>query len=60
MYQCGQSMSRNELIRMVDRLDREGGFARALGQACLLADEDNLNRLIQAFPDLLGSIRLVK
>ena len=53
-------MSRNELIRMVDRLDREGGFARALGQACLLADEDNLSRLIQAFPDLLGSIRLVK
>lgn len=60
MYQCGQSMSRNELIRMVDRLDREGGFARALGQACLLADEDNLNRLIQAFPNLLGHIRLVK
>jgi hypothetical protein len=53
-------MSRNELIRMVDRLDREGGFARALGQACLIADEDNLIRLIQAFPDLLGSIRLVK
>jgi hypothetical protein len=53
-------MSRNELIRMVDRLDREGGFARALGQACLLADEDNLNRLIQAFPDLLGRIRLIK
>ena len=60
MYQCGQSMSRNELIRMVDRLDREGGFARALGHACLLADEDNLNRLIQAFPDLLGRIRLIK
>jgi hypothetical protein len=53
-------MSRNELIRMVDRLDREGGFARALGQACLLADEDNLNRLIQAFTDLLGRIRLIK
>lgn len=50
-------MTRNELIKMVDRLDRQGGFARALGQACLLADQENLNRLIQAFPELLGSVR---
>ena len=46
-------MTRDELIKMVDRLDREGGFARALGQACLLADQENLARLLQAFPELL-------
>ncbi len=46
-------MSRNEIIHMVDRLDREGGFAKALGQACLLADDDNLMRLFQAFPEIL-------
>ena len=46
-------MTRNELIKMVDRLDRQGGFARALGQACLLADQENLARLLQAFPELL-------
>ena len=50
-------MTRNELIRMVERLEREGGFARALGHACLLADQDNLNRLVQAFPELLGDLR---
>ena len=50
-------MTRNELIKMVDRLDRQGGFARALGQACLLADQDNLARLIEAFPELLGNSR---
>lgn len=50
-------MTRNELIKMVVRLEREGGFARALGHACLLADQDNLNRLVQAFPELLGDLR---
>lgn len=46
-------MTRDELIRMVDGLDRDGGFAKALGQACLLADDDNLMRLFQAFPEIL-------
>ena len=27
-------MTRDELIHMVDGLDRDGGFAKALGQAC--------------------------
>lgn len=51
-------MTRDQLIRMVDQLEREGGFARALGQACLLADEDNLRKLLEAFPEILGNIRL--
>lgn len=46
-------MTRDELIHMVDGLDRKGGFAKALGQACLLADDDNLMRLFQAFPEIL-------
>lgn len=54
------TMTRDELIRMVDKLDRQGGFARALGQACLLADEKNLARLLEAFPELLGNrLRIV-
>ena len=47
------TMTRNELIKMVEMLERHGDFAKALGQACLLADERNLNRLLEAFPELL-------
>ena len=46
-------MTRNELIKIVEMLERHGDFAKALGQACLLADERNLNRLLEAFPELL-------
>lgn len=52
------TMTRNELIKLVETLDREGGFARALGQACLLADDDNLKRLMDAFPELLKRERV--
>lgn len=45
-------MTRNELIRLVDSLDREGGFAKAIGQSALLADPDNLRKLIQTFPEI--------
>jgi hypothetical protein len=52
-------MTRNEMIRTVDRLDREGGFARALGQALLLADDDNKQKLLETFPQiLLEKVRL--
>ena len=51
-------MTRDELIAMVDKLDREGGFARSLGQACLLADEDNLAILLKSFPHIFGSMKL--
>lgn len=42
---------RTELIRAVDKLDKKGGFARQLGKAALLADQDNLRKLVSAFPD---------
>jgi len=50
-------MNRNQLIQMVERLDREGGFARSLGQACLLADEDNLNKLLKTFPEIFDRVQ---
>lgn len=50
-------MNRNQLIQMVERLDREGGFARSLGQACLMADEGNLNKLLQTFPEIFDRVR---
>lgn len=53
-------MSRDEMMQVVSRLDREGGFAWALGQALLLADSDNQNRLVQAFPEIFKHIRLAK
>jgi hypothetical protein len=43
---------RTTLIQAVDRMDRQGGFARQLGRAALLADQDNLRRLVNAFPNL--------
>ena len=46
-------MTRNELIKLVDGLEQRGGFAHALGQALLLADKNNLEKLLTAFPDLL-------
>lgn len=51
-------MTRNELIRLVDRLEREGGFAKAIGQSALLADEDNLKKLIQTFPEIFSKPKL--
>ena len=50
-------MNRNQLIQMVERLDREGGFARSLGQACLIADEGNLTKLLQTFPEIFDRVR---
>jgi hypothetical protein len=43
---------RTTLIQAVDRMDRQGDFARQLGRAALLADQDNLRRLVNAFPNL--------
>ena len=53
-------MTRNELIHMVDRLDQEGSFAKALGQACLLADEDNLRKLMRTFPEIFYKVKVIK
>lgn len=46
-------MTRNELIKLVDGLEQRGGFAHALGQALLLADKNNLEKLLAAFPELI-------
>ena len=43
---------RTVLIQAVDRMDRIGGFARQLGKAALLADQDNLKKLVSTFPEL--------
>jgi hypothetical protein len=54
---------RTTLLQAVDRLDARGGFADALGKAALLADNENLKRLINAFPEFFegqASLRLVK
>lgn len=51
------------MIRLVERLDREGGFARALGQALLLADDDNKKKLMETFPEILEEkvrLKLIK
>lgn len=54
---------RTALLQAVDRLEAKGGFANALGKAALLADNENLKRLINAFPEFFegqASLRLVK
>jgi hypothetical protein len=54
---------RTTLLQAVDRLEAKGGFANALGKAALLADNENLKRLINAFPEFFegqASLRLVK
>lgn len=53
---------RTALIQAVDAMDKEGGFALALGKAALLADQENLKTLVQAFPKYFyqqKAIRLV-
>jgi len=45
-------LSRNRLIQAVERMEKLGGFAGRIGQAALLADEDNLEALVNAFPHL--------
>ena len=52
------------LIQAVDKLYNKGGFAYTIGQAALLADQTNLKKLIEAFPEYFmtkteANIRLV-
>ena len=53
MFRMRILTDRTALIQAVDRMDRMGGFARQLGKAALLADQDNLRKLVSAFPELL-------
>jgi hypothetical protein len=43
---------RTALIQAVDKMGIKGGFALALGKAALLADQDNLKKLVSTFPEL--------
>jgi hypothetical protein len=51
-------MTRNEMIQVVDRLDREGGFAKAIGQALLLADDNNKAKILRTFPEIFYKLRV--
>jgi hypothetical protein len=42
---------RNYLIQRVEMMEKMGGFAVSLGKAALLADQDNLRKLANAFPE---------
>jgi len=42
---------RNYLIQCVERMEKMGGFAVSLGKAALLADQDNLRKLANAYPE---------
>ena len=55
-------VDRTALIQAIDRLENKGGFAVSLGKAALLADKENLKRLVEAFPEYFTkheAIRLV-
>jgi len=42
---------RNYLIQSVDRMEKMGGFAVSSGKTALLADQENLKKLANAFPE---------
>ena len=42
---------RNYLIQCVERMEKMGGFAVSLGKAALLADQENLKKLANSFPE---------
>ena len=42
---------RDYLIQSVDRMEKMGGFAVSLGKTALLADQENLKKLANAFPE---------
>jgi len=47
-------MTRDELLPIMHAMGTYGGsFAKSLSQAMLLADPDNLQRIVNAFPELI-------
>ena len=44
-------MTRDRLIDLVERTHIMGGFAGKIGEAALVADPPNLQRLMEAFPE---------
>jgi hypothetical protein len=54
--------SRDKLIKIVEKLEKQGDFARLLGKCALIADNTNLEKLVRAFPEHFttrNEIRLV-
>jgi hypothetical protein len=45
-------IDRNKLIPVIHKLIKQGGFAGRIGEAALLADETNLELLVNTFPKL--------
>jgi hypothetical protein len=51
-----KAMTRDELLPIIAAMNKYGGsFAKALANAMLLADSENLQRLTSAFPDMIQS-----
>jgi hypothetical protein len=51
---------RTALIQAIEKMDKEGDFARQLGKACLLADQENLKKIVQAFPNYFYQHKAIK
>jgi len=51
---------RTALIQAVDGLYNRGGFAVKLGETALLADQSNLKRLVDAFPEYFIPNRTIR
>jgi hypothetical protein len=51
---------RTALIQAVDGLYNRGGFAVKLGETALLADQANLKRLVDAFPEYFTPNRTIR
>jgi hypothetical protein len=46
------TISRDRLMPVMHKLVKRGGFAGRIGEAAMLADETNLELLVNAFPHL--------
>jgi hypothetical protein len=46
------SVSRDRLMPVMHKLVKQGGFAGRIGEAAMLADETNLELLVNTFPYL--------
>ena len=46
------SIDRNRLMPAMHKLVKQGGFAGRIGEAAMLADETNLELLVNTFPQM--------
>ena len=62
------SINRDRLMPVMHKLVKQGGFAGRIGEAAMLADETNLELLVNSFPEMFiegqalykPSLKLVK